>query len=73
MAAPKRQLPLIHPRTIPFHWIVGVGMGRKNTPAPLPGCLCETCLDAPAIAVVPAPWGGEMGVCARCQGTRGEV
>jgi hypothetical protein len=35
---------------------------------PLPGHLCEQCLDAPAVAVVPAPWGGEMGVCASCAG-----
>ena len=30
------------------------------------GYLCEQCLDAPAVAVVPAPWGGEMGVCETC-------
>ncbi len=35
---------------------------------PLPGHLCEQCLDAPAVAVVPAPWGGDMGVCEACQG-----
>jgi hypothetical protein len=34
----------------------------------LPGYLCEQCLDAPAVAVVPAPWGGEMGVCEACGG-----
>jgi hypothetical protein len=33
---------------------------------PLPGHLCEQCLDAPAVALAPAPWGGEMGVCAGC-------
>jgi hypothetical protein len=33
----------------------------------LPGHLCEECCDAPAIALMPAPWGGEMGVCAHCQ------
>ncbi len=31
-----------------------------------PGYLCEQCLDAPAVAFVPAPGGGEMGVCAAC-------
>ncbi len=31
-----------------------------------PGFLCEQCLDAPAVAFVPAPWGGEMGVCGAC-------
>jgi hypothetical protein len=34
----------------------------------LPGYLCEICLDAPAVAVVAAPRGGEMGVCAACAG-----
>jgi hypothetical protein len=34
---------------------------------PLVGSLCERCLDAPAPLVQPAPWGGEMGVCAACQ------
>ncbi len=32
----------------------------------LAGYLCEQCLDAPAVAVVPAPGGGEMGICAAC-------
>src|SRR5712692_6506885 len=36
-------------------------------PPPLPGHLCEQCLDAPAVLVVPAPWGGDMGICAPCQ------
>jgi hypothetical protein len=34
----------------------------------LTGYLCEQCLDAPAVALVAAPWGGEMGVCAACGG-----
>jgi hypothetical protein len=34
---------------------------------PLPGYLCEQCLDAPAVLVVPAPGGGDMGICAACQ------
>jgi hypothetical protein len=34
----------------------------------IPGHLCEVCLDAPAVAFVLAPWGGEMGVCAACAG-----
>ncbi len=33
----------------------------------LPGHLCEVCLDAPAVHLQPAPWGGEMGVCTTCQ------
>jgi hypothetical protein len=36
-------------------------------PPPLPGHLCEACLDAPAVLVVPAPGGGDMGICADCQ------
>ncbi len=36
-------------------------------PTPLPGHLCEACLDAPAVLVVPAPGGGDMGICAACQ------
>ena len=39
----------------------------------MPGHLCEVCLDAPAVAVVPAPWGGEMGVCAACAGRPSDV
>jgi hypothetical protein len=31
----------------------------EDPAAPLPGYLCEACLDAPAIALVPAPGGGE--------------
>jgi hypothetical protein len=38
----------------------------KAVPQPLPGHLCEQCLDAPAVVVVPAPEGGEMGVCDAC-------
>ncbi len=34
----------------------------------LTGYLCEQCLDAPAVAFVVAPWGGEMGVCEACGG-----
>jgi hypothetical protein len=36
-------------------------------PTPLPGHLCEACLDAPAVLVVPSPEGGDMGICAACQ------
>ena len=38
--------------------------------ASLPGYLCEQCLDAPADVLVPAPCGGDMGVCAACADTR---
>jgi hypothetical protein len=55
--------------------------GRRITPVALlpraqsaspetsiPGHLCEVCLEAPAACLQPAPWGGEMGVCAACAG-----
>jgi hypothetical protein len=41
---------------------------RPSNESPMPGHLCEVCLDAPAVAFVAAPWGGEMGVCKACQG-----
>jgi hypothetical protein len=41
---------------------------RPSTESPLAGHLCEVCLDAPATRLQPAPWGGEMGVCAACGG-----
>jgi hypothetical protein len=41
---------------------------RPSTETSIPGHLCEVCLDAPAVAFVPAPWGGEMGVCTVCGG-----
>ena len=66
MAAPKRQRLLRHLRTMPLHWLVRVGLRRTNSPASLPGYLCEICLYVPAIVLVPAPWGGEMGGCRAC-------
>jgi hypothetical protein len=44
------------------------GEPHPSTEMSIPGHLCEVCLDAPAVAFVPAPWGGEMGVCAACAG-----
>jgi hypothetical protein len=67
MAAPQRRLPPSRQYTLPLCWIESVRVVREDTPTPLPGYLCETCLDAPAISLVPAPWGGEMGVCRACQ------
>ncbi len=43
----------------------------RSDRAVLPGHLCELCLDAPAVRLQPAPWGGEMGVCRTCPGQRG--
>jgi hypothetical protein len=42
------------------------GAPSASTETSIPGHLCEGCLDAPAVAFVPAPCGGEMGVCAAC-------
>ncbi len=71
MAEPKRRLPLIPQHTIPLHWIEVVREDTPpvpgGTPAPLPGYLCEVCLDAPAVTMAPALGGGEMGVCAQCR------
>jgi hypothetical protein len=36
--------------------------------ANLTGHLCEVCLDAPAVVLQPATWGGEMGACEACAG-----
>jgi hypothetical protein len=43
------------------------GAQRPPHETPIPGHLCEVCLDAPAVHLRPAPWGGEMGVCEACQ------
>jgi hypothetical protein len=39
----------------------------------LAGYLCELCLDAPAVHLHPAPWGGEMGVCPACRTPEGRT
>jgi hypothetical protein len=44
------------------------GAQRLDQERALPGHLCEVCLDAVAIELQAAPWGGEMGVCAACAG-----
>jgi hypothetical protein len=49
------------------------GEPRPSTETSIPGHLCEVCLDAPAVVFVPAPWGGEMGVCAACAGLPPDV
>ena len=38
----------------------------RGESAPLAGQVCEHCLDAPALILQPAPWGGERGVCTVC-------
>jgi len=71
MAEQEQRLPPRRRYTLPRRWIEALRVDTpsvsRGTPAPLPGYLCESCLDAPAIALVPAPWGGEMGVCRACQ------
>jgi hypothetical protein len=42
------------------------GAQRASTETSIPGHLCESCLDAPATRLQPAPWGGEMGICEAC-------
>ena len=44
------------------------GAPSASSETSLPGHLCEVCLDAPAVALQPAPWGGDMGVCEACAG-----
>jgi hypothetical protein len=71
MAEPERCLPPSHQSALPLRWIEAARVDTPSvsggTPAPLPGYLCEACLDAPALAVVPAPWGEAMGLCQACQ------
>ena len=38
----------------------------------LAGYLCALCLDAPAVHLHPAPWGGEMGVLSGVSQARGK-
>jgi hypothetical protein len=47
-------------RMPPVAMLLGVQSPRRETP--IPGCLCEGCLDAPATRLQPAPWGGEESV-----------
>jgi hypothetical protein len=54
-------------RRLPLR-IAEVREGQASpAPPPLPGHLCEQCLDAPAVLVVPAPEGRDMGIYASCQ------
>ena len=71
MATPQRRRLPSRQYTLPLRW---TGTVRENTPSapggtptPLPGYLCESCLETPAVALVPAPGGGERGLCRTCQ------
>ena len=75
-SALRDNLVLLHQRLIAsslnghLHWVhvkeQSTPVQHLPVPQPLPGHLCEQCLDAPAVVIVPAPWGGEMGVCDTC-------
>jgi hypothetical protein len=54
-------------RPLPLHIAEVREVQAPPGSTPLPGHLCEECLDAPAVLVVPAPEGGDMGICAACQ------
>jgi hypothetical protein len=58
-------LQLTSGRRIIAALLPGAQWPRSETP--IPGHLCEVCLDAPATRLQPAPWGGEMGVCETCE------
>ena len=66
VAACRRTPPVVpslrHALTAALHQRVAQRAGTL-----LVGHICEHCFDAPAVLVQPAPWGGEMGVCAACQ------
>ena len=55
---------------IPLHIAEDRASTTPPVAQPIPGHLCEECLDAPAVALVSAPWGGQMGVCDPCQQAR---
>jgi hypothetical protein len=63
---PRR--PRRGPLSRPAH---GTPIASAPRATPLPGSLCEQCLDAPAVAVVVAPGGEDMGLCAACQERQG--
>src|SRR2546427_11667444 len=63
---PRAETPQTH-RRLPLRIAEVREVQASPAPTPLPGHLCEECLDAPAVLVVPAPGGGDMGICAACQ------
>ena len=65
-AAPEAGTPRTR-RRLPLHIAEIQEVPGPPAPPPLPGHLCEACFDAPAVLVVPAPGGGDMGICAACQ------
>jgi len=66
MRDPMRR-PLTRGRRLPPAALLPGAPSARPEPS-IPGHLCEACLDAPAVAFVPAPWGGEMGICTACAG-----
>src|SRR3954470_24708281 len=65
-AEPEAQTPWTR-RRLPLRIAEVREVPAPPAPTPLPGHLCEACLDAPAVLVVPAPGGGDMGICAAYQ------
>src|SRR2546427_6027294 len=63
---PRAETPQTH-RRLPLRIAEVREVQDPPAPPPLPGHLCEQCLDAPAVLVVPTPGGGDMGICAACQ------
>ena len=66
MSDPMRRQRTSGQRITPAALLPGAPSASPETS--IPGHLCEVCLDAPAVGLQPAPWGGEMGVCAACGG-----
>ena len=67
-AAPSRRTS---PAVQTLHDVLTAALRQRvardpRSPTHLVGHICEHCLDAPAVLVQPAPWGGEMGVCGAC-------
>src|SRR2546427_10995344 len=63
---PRAETPQTH-RRLPLRIAEVREVQDPPAPTPLPGHLCEQCLEAPAVLVVPAPGGGDMGIGAACQ------
>ena len=67
LVAARRVMHSVMPATLPARLsLVWIDIPIDAERDPLPGHLCEQCLDAPAVHLQPAPWGGERGICAAC-------
>jgi len=68
MRDPMRQ-QLMRKRRLLAGGVLSWEQQLRDTP-PIPGHLCEVCLDAPATRLQPAPDGGEIGICEACAASR---